>query len=591
MQDFQNWHKSINVGGSVQRELIPYNGATIPTETHSIQSNEFKQGLQQLLQYVADAMKEEEPVRIRSYGSKWSLNNAAYTNSYMVKSWGLNYCKIGLDTTEVTANYQANADKLCFVQTGVMIHDLNNELFARRLVLKTTGASDGQRLVGAISAGTHGSAMNFGSMQDYVKGIHLVIPKGTDSEHVFVQRASDPVINDNFAAFLDNTRIIQDDDLFNAAVVGFGSFGLIHGLLIETEAMFQLKYKIVRFNPDDPHYKEPLRQALANPTRANIRAITTKRGEPIFDWVNDETGYPYFFSVTRNPYDNKLLNPRTFFVEVMEKVPLSAEFDAYSQEELASYLQDQMQNGNIQVHEKHEAVYHGLQAHLAKNLSDPTKSNSLHKEALSAGIQIGLMVFHRHESKIPEIAVQQPPTTNFPNLIFHTKSATSPITNAPMPASSTEIGVPLSHVTEAVDAILETLQDPNHLLATPLGIRYIPNSLATLAVNQSFDPSSEITVTIELPGPDGNGHFIPPAAPAHQAIFEMLKARGIPHRFHWGQQYPLNSDWVSQSYAPEKVAAWKTAREQLLPTAKAQFLFSNDMTDAIGLTDSSSNVS
>jgi hypothetical protein len=139
-------------------------------------------------------------------------------------------------------------------------------------------------------------------------------------------------------------------------------------------------------------------------------------------------------------------------------------------------------------------------------------------------------------------------------------------------------------VTEAVDAIIETLQDPAHLLATPLGIRYLPNSLATLAVNQSFEPASAMTVTIELPGPDGKGHPLPPAAPAHQAIFEMLKAKGIPHRFHWGQQYPLNDQWVSQSYPAEKVATWKAARQQLLPTTKAQLLFSNEMTDAIGLT-------
>ncbi len=117
-----------------------------------------------------------------------------------------------------------------------------------------------------------------------------------------------------------------------------------------------------------------------------------------------------------------------------------------------------------------------------------------------------------------------------------------------------------------------------------MGIRYLPPSKATLAVNQYDD----FTVTIELPGPQKGSHglcsLFPNSEAAHNAIFAALNSRNIPHRFHWGQQYPLNADWVTESYGADKVNAWKDARGRILHTPKAQHLFSNEMTDAIGLT-------
>lgn len=563
---WQNWHKTQNVGGNVQKIFDPNNGNAPEGVTHSIQHDTFDPGLQALLEIVANAMQAEGDHRIRAFGSKWSLNNAAYTKDYMVKTWGLNYAKVGLDKDQVTSAYQDKADKLCFVQAGVMIADLNAVLFNHDLALKTTGASDGQRLIGAISAGTHGSAINFGAMQDYVKGIHLVLPNGDHgAKHVFLQRQRDQVINNNFAAFLDHTTIVDDDELFNAAVIGFGCFGLIHGLLIETEKLFQLKYQTVRFNPNLPWYEDRLRTVLGNPTRENIRALAKPEvsGE-LFHWLYGDEGYPYFFSVTRNPYNG--LFPRTFFVEVMEKVEYNA-----------PQLRSIPTHSAPREVEKHEAVHKGIERKLRSGGPELTKGE------LSDGIQIGLKNFHHHESRRPAIAAQEAPKLNFPNLIFHTNNSTSPCTSAPTSATSTEIAVPLSRVNDAVDCILETLQV--HLLAAPLGIRYLPSSLATLAVNQY----EGITVTIELPGPEkGTGIFslIPDAEAAHNALFKALNDHGIPHRFHWGQQYPLNKEWVTQSYGVEKVAAWKAARERLLPSQKAQHLFGNELTDAIGLTAS-----
>jgi hypothetical protein len=88
-------------------------------------------------------------------------------------------------------------------------------------------------MAGAISTGTHNAAIHVGSMQDTVKGIHLVIL----NETVFLQRSSDPVVTDLYRMDIGADRVWSDDDLFNAALVNFGTFGIIHGFLILTEPL------------------------------------------------------------------------------------------------------------------------------------------------------------------------------------------------------------------------------------------------------------------------------------------------------------------------------------------------------------------
>ena len=46
-------------------------------------------------------------------------------------------------------------------------------------------------------------------------------------------------------------ELVQDDELFNAALVSFGSFGIIHGVLIETEELFLMETYMRRMPYDD----------------------------------------------------------------------------------------------------------------------------------------------------------------------------------------------------------------------------------------------------------------------------------------------------------------------------------------------------
>ena len=54
-------------------------------------------------------------------------------------------------------------------------------------------------------------------------------------------RASKPVVNDAFVEQL-GARLVRDDDIFHAAVVSFGTFGIIVAMAIETAPIYQLQF-------------------------------------------------------------------------------------------------------------------------------------------------------------------------------------------------------------------------------------------------------------------------------------------------------------------------------------------------------------
>jgi hypothetical protein len=74
-------------------------------------------------------------------------------------------------------------------------------------------------------------------MPEYVVAMHFVLGPGRD---VWLERQSNRVVSD---AFIDRmgTELIRNDALFNAALVSFGSFGILHAVLIEAEPLYQLE--------------------------------------------------------------------------------------------------------------------------------------------------------------------------------------------------------------------------------------------------------------------------------------------------------------------------------------------------------------
>jgi D-arabinono-1,4-lactone oxidase len=137
----------------------------------------------------------------------------------------------------LSPKYKGTPGNLLFAQCGNSIQELNDWLKKNKRSLKTSGASNGQTIVGCFSTGTHGSAIDVGSVPDFIVGMHIIT--GPD-KHIWLERESYPVVSDIFTQKF-KTKIVADDELFNAALVSFGSFGFIHGVMIETEDIYLLE--------------------------------------------------------------------------------------------------------------------------------------------------------------------------------------------------------------------------------------------------------------------------------------------------------------------------------------------------------------
>lgn len=222
---YRNWHHTVDHplhrlydvwnADSNRSSLAGYNGTC--------------EGLRQQIAAAVDADRQ-----LRALGGTWSFTPVAATSGVLLNTRLLNY-RFAFPAGLRHPGYQGNGH-LVFVQCGMSIASLNSWLEQKGLALPTMGASNGQTITGAMATGTHGAALDFGAVQDYVVAIHL-LTSPTDS--VWLERASRPIINDNEVNRFHAT-LARDDNLFNAAVVSFGSFGLVAGVVLQVDPLYSL---------------------------------------------------------------------------------------------------------------------------------------------------------------------------------------------------------------------------------------------------------------------------------------------------------------------------------------------------------------
>ncbi|WP_375754956.1 FAD-binding protein [Corallococcus exercitus] len=222
---WQNWHQSY----SQKLELLVDVGNADDSQSTVPGYIDTTQGLQELIRRALT-----EGLEIRGLGGGWSFTKAPATSGILVNTKPLNYF---FPTLTTRRGYPGRSEDLCFAQCGVSVAELNHLLKKLGKSLATSGASNGQTIAGAIGTGTHGSSLVSGAMQDFVVGLHLVV---SPDRHVWLERASAPVINEETPKKL-GAELIRDDALFNAALVGMGGFGIVHGVLMEVEDLYYLQ--------------------------------------------------------------------------------------------------------------------------------------------------------------------------------------------------------------------------------------------------------------------------------------------------------------------------------------------------------------
>jgi FAD/FMN-containing dehydrogenase len=237
--------------------------------------NDTTKGIQQL---INDAINNN--YQLRAVGAAWSWTSiAAADDGILIDTKPLNTI-FEIAPQSVVPTYEGDIAKLFFAQCGNGVWELSSFLRKRNLSLKTSGASNGQTIAGLLATGAHGSAFDFGSVQEFVKGLHIIVGP---TKHIYLERKSSPVVSASFINKLE-TELVQDDDLFEAALIHLGALGFIHGVMIETEDLFLLECYMQRMP-----YDEALKKTMELDFSAGILPCGLER--------------PFHFEVKINPYD------------------------------------------------------------------------------------------------------------------------------------------------------------------------------------------------------------------------------------------------------------------------------------------------
>lgn len=262
-EGWSNVPKSVHLD-KVERQYDLFNHGPIdPVSWHT--------GVANIARVIRDA--EVAKKRLRAVGAAWSLSPVAAGAEYLAHTLQLNQIFAPFRASDLRAGVRP--ESLVYAQCGARVSDLHLTLQRRGQSLRTVGSSDGQSLAGCFSTGTHGSGLEKGSIADYVRALYLVVDGGRP---LWLERASEPIASPDFVKAI-GLSLVQDDELFDAAVVSFGSFGIIHAAVLEVEPLFVLHRERKR---------EPLR-AL----RETIRTLEFPVGTP----------RPYHFDVVINPHD------------------------------------------------------------------------------------------------------------------------------------------------------------------------------------------------------------------------------------------------------------------------------------------------
>jgi L-gulonolactone oxidase len=160
----------------------------------------------ELCEEVARAVRDG--LRVRMVGSGHSFTDVAVTDGLMLRPDRLR----GIETVDA-------ATRRVTVLAGTPLHELGPALWAHGLALANLGDIDRQTVAGALATGTHGTGEAHGSLASQVVGFDLVSPAG---ELVSVDATSAP-------------------ELFHAARVGLGAFGVMTRITLQCVSAFGLQ--------------------------------------------------------------------------------------------------------------------------------------------------------------------------------------------------------------------------------------------------------------------------------------------------------------------------------------------------------------
>lgn len=180
--------------------------------------------------------------RVRAIGSGHSFSPVALTDGILLDVTQLRLpggAQVEpIDRRDVREGSPLRDEILYRVASGTTIRRLNCLLAKRGLAIINLGSYDAQTIAGAISTGTHGSGIAFGPIAEQVVSLDLVCERADHTaRRVRIEPADGP--SDPRRA-PNGVELVQDDATFRAAVVSFGSFGVVTSYVMRLAKAFFL---------------------------------------------------------------------------------------------------------------------------------------------------------------------------------------------------------------------------------------------------------------------------------------------------------------------------------------------------------------
>jgi len=213
-----------------QRETWSNYVGTQTSQPFSIECPESQADLQKAVQVASS-----RSLPIRAVGSHHAWSDAALTDGIVLETKSVLEPLSSADPTELRDPSTANL--LRWIPAGMRICEINDMLDREGLALINMGGYDGQTLGGVISTSTHGSGIALPAFPGFVAALLVMSADGSLMQIEPLLGPTDPA---RYKGHGKNVPLRQDDNLFQATVVGIGCLGIIVGVLLHVRARYFL---------------------------------------------------------------------------------------------------------------------------------------------------------------------------------------------------------------------------------------------------------------------------------------------------------------------------------------------------------------
>ncbi len=201
----------------------------------------FRPGLDEagLVRLLTWLNRQPASLKVKAGGSRHSWSRVAASTGAYVHPEGMRCIETAAADGTLRPDLPAGlAGNLFRIGSGTVIREINDTLWEKfGKAFPGLGGYDGQTLGGVLPTGTHGSILSRGPLTGMVRSMELVAGTG---ESLRIEPCDGPTDPAAFARTRPGARLIQDDDVFDAALIHLGAMGVVRSLVVEARDRFFL---------------------------------------------------------------------------------------------------------------------------------------------------------------------------------------------------------------------------------------------------------------------------------------------------------------------------------------------------------------